>query len=219
MTNAILNEIYNSGASVVIFDIDGTLKDLCEEHRKALNLTLGSLFINKVSRWLIEMLNKIAISMVKCGIFPTNKAKQDILLTIFSLIAIRNMKSFKEKYYQYYENQLEIFKGVKEVLSRLNEDKEIKVYFATINNQNYNLEHCGILSHQIVYTKGIFKITSYRMLLDELKVKKSDIIIVGDNIFDDIVSAKFLGTKSILVNNYNSKFKSLMCKLFNNRYL
>lgn len=217
MTSVILKEIYNSGASVVIFDIDGTLKDLCEEHRKSLNLTLISLNINKMSRFLIKTLNKIAMYMVKCGIFPTNKAKQDILLTVFSLIAIKNKKSFKDEYYKYYKEQIEIFEGVKNILSVLYKEKE--VYFATINNQNYNLEHCGILSNQIVYTKGILKVTSYKKLLEKLNVKRSEVIIVGDNIFDDIISAKILGTKSILVNNYNSNFKSFMCKLLNHKYL
>lgn len=217
MTSVILNEIYNSGASVVIFDIDGTLKDLCEEHRKALNLTLTSLKVNNVSRWIIKALNCVAMGMVKSGIFPTNRAKQDILLGIYSLIAFKKIFNFKNKYYKFYDCQLEVFNGVKELLNKLNKEKE--VYFATINDQNYNLEDCGIVSHQIVYTEGVLKISSYKRLLDELKVKRNDVIIVGDNIFDDIISAKLLKTKSILVNNYNNKFKSLMCKLLNNRYL
>ena len=219
MDRSILNEIYNSGARVVIFDIDGTLKDLCEEHRKALNLTLLWFKVNKVSRWIIKALNKAAMGMVKGGIFPTNKAKQDILLAIFSLIALKKNNNFKEKYYNYYEKQLKIFNGVKEILSSLNNNKKVKVYYATINDQNYNLEHCGILSHQIVYTSGILKLTSYKKLLDQLKVSRSEVIIIGDNIFDDIFSAKLLGAKSILVNNYNSKFKGLMCRIFNSRYL
>ena len=110
-----------------------------------------------------------------------------------------------------------MFDGVYELLVELNKQKE--VYFATINKQNYNLEICGLHQEKIAYTNGSFKVETYATLVKKIGVDKSEVVVIGDNIFDDWVSAKKIGVKCFLVNRYQNKIKSLLCKLVNGRYL
>lgn len=212
MNTNVLHKIEETNAGTIIFDIDGTLKDLCKEHDNALRLTLKFFNIGRKRKKLICTLNKLAMCMVKVGLFPTNNVMQHILVFVYSLISLRSVKSFSDKYYTNYSKQICLFSGEQKLLEALNSDKQI--YFSTINKQNYNLEECGIPQEKIVYTTGIFKWKTYEKLLKEKKLSKQDVLIVGDNFFDDFLSAKILKVKCLLVNNYNSKLKEKICRLF-----
>lgn len=210
-----LIERYNP--KVIVFDIDGTLKDLCKEHTNAVKLTLKQFEVGKVKSKAILALNKIAMFLVKIGLLPTNHSKQNFLLKVYALIAGVRLIDFYDQYFENYTRELCLFDEVYELLTSLN--KERQVYFATINKQNYNLEECGIPQERIMYTEGAFKVATYNKLLKSINAQRDDVIIVGDNFFDDFVSAKHLGVKCLLVNRYNSKLKSVICKLVNRKYL
>ena len=212
-----LNKILTSDVSVVILDIDGTLKDLCREHEIALRHTLTRFNIKPSIKKIILNVNKIAMSIVKIGIIPTNSMNQRVLTILFALLAGVKIQKFREEYFNNYTEQLYLFDGVCELLERLKKEKT--VYFATINNQNYNLEKCGIPQDKIIYTKGILKVKTYMKLCKSISVNKKQVVIVGDNLFDDILSAKLLKVRYLLVNNYNSKFKKLICRLINRKQL
>ncbi len=212
-----LHSIEQSNASVIILDIDGTLKDLCKEHSVALQMALRDCNVESIRKEIILFLNKCAMGMVKTGFFMTNNSRQKFLVSVFAILSGKKGKHFKEVYFKNYSNQIFVFDGIYELLKEL---KDIKtVYFATINRQNYNLEACGIPQERIVYTKGALKVTTYRKILNSIKAEKQEVVIVGDNIFDDLLSAKLLGVKCLLVNRYNSKLKALFCKLVNRKYL
>ena len=213
MNTNVLRKIKETKAKVVIFDIDGTLKDLCKEHDNALRLTLINFNVGKKRTKIIYTLNKLAMFMVKVGLFPTNNIMQQILVLTYSVISLKCAKSFYKEYNENYSIQICLFHGEQKLLEALNSDKQI--YFSTINKQNYNLEECGIPQERIVYTTGIFKWKTYSKLLEDKKFLRQDVLIVGDNIFDDLLSAKILKVKCLLVNNYNSKLKAKFCKLFN----
>lgn len=202
---------------VVILDIDGTLKDLCLEHNEALVQTLNMSGVKKWRKNIILCLNEIAMNIVKTGIFPTNGIMQRCLLFVYSIIAGVRLKKFSNNYYINYAKQVKVFNNVNDILNSLSSDK--KVFFVTVNKQNYNLEECGISSNNIIYATNTFKVNAYKKLIKKLGIPKEQVIIIGDNLFDDLLSAKLLRSNCLLVNNYNSKFKNFICKMVNGKYL
>ena len=217
MNNSVIQFVKKNNAKVVIFDIDGTLKDLCAEHTNAVRYTLCKFGVNKFKKNIVMAINKLAMYIVKTGFIPTNHSKQDFLLKVYAMICGVKMVDFYAVYFDNYTRELCLFDGACELLATLNSEKEL--YFATINNQNYNLEDCGIFQERITYTDGDLKVTTYSQLIKSIGIDKSEVVIVGDNIFDDFLSAKKLGVKCFLVNRYKNRPKSAICKLVNSRYL
>lgn len=217
LNHKILCAIRRYNPKVVVFDIDGTLKDLCKEHSEALLATMKQCGVSDFKKSLLMTLNKVAMFMVKTGLFSTNHCKQNLLLNFFATLSGVDGKKFTSNYFGNYANELYLFDGIGEELASLNSEK--MVYFATINKQNYNLEACGIPQERLVYTEGCFKKETYSSLLQSIGAEKHEVLIVGDNVFDDFLSAKRLKVKCLLVNHYNSKLKSVICKLVNGKYL
>lgn len=218
MEKELLNEIKKTKAEIVVFDIDGTLKDLCAEHSSAVKLSIAE-FANckKIRKKLILSIDKLAMSTVKTGLLPTNHIMQNVLIFIYSIVLNVRFRKFKKVYFAYYKKELRLFDGAVELIEKLN--KSYEVYFATINKQNYNLEACGIGQDKIIYVTDKLKKTTYSKFIKCKGVDRAKVIIVGDNVFDDMLSAKIIKTKHILVNNYNSKIKKIICRLLNGRYL
>ena len=217
MNTDIIRKIHQVKPKVVILDIDGTLKDLCTEHEIALRSIVQKFKVGTHRKEVIMFLNKIAMSMVKTGVFSTNEIKQRLLVWIFAVISGKDIKRFLSEYYNCYSKQLELFDGVKEFLTELNNN--YNVYFSTINKQNYNLEESGISKDKIVCSIGSIKVNTYKKLIENIDVAKDKVLIVGDNVFDDWLAAKLLGVECLLVNNYNSKLKKVILKLLNGKYL
>lgn len=209
--------IAKNNAKVVIFDIDGTLKDLCAEHTNAVKHTLGNFGVSKFKRKIVLALNKLAMYLVKIGFISTNPSKQNFLVKVYAIFCGIKIVDFYEEYFENYTGQICLFEGAYDLLNILKDEKE--VYFATINKQNYNLEICGISQERISYTEGAFKVATYNRIIKSLGVDKAEVVIVGDNLFDDLFSAKQLGVKCLFVNRYKSRLKGLVCKLVNGRYL
>ena len=217
MNKNVMQFVKNSNAKVIILDIDGTLKDLCKEHTNAVKSVLEHFGVSKFRKKVILALNKFAMYIVKTGFIPTNYSNQNFLVKIYAMLCGIKVVDFYDNYFENYTREICLFDGVSELLSLLNSERE--VYFATINKQNYNLEECGIPQERIMYTDGTFKAATYNRLIKSVGYDKSEVVIVGDNVFDDLFSAKRLGVKSFLVNRYKSRLKSVICKLANSRYL
>lgn len=206
-----------TNVKVIILDIDGTLKDLCREHTNAVKHTLKQFKVSGVKQKMVLAINKLAMYVVKTGLMPTNHSKQNFLVKLYAIICRVRIVDFYESYFENYTNELCLFDGAYDLLRNLNSEREI--YFATINKQNYNLEVCGISQERISYTEGAFKVATYNRIIRNVGVDKSQVVIIGDNLFDDLFSARQLGVKCFLINRYKSRLKSLVCKLVNGRYL
>jgi len=214
MKQKVLENIAALNANIIVFDIDGTLKDLVREHKEALKKAVnGFVKGKKLRKKFVFGLDEIAMWFVKSGVLPTNGRMQRILITIYSIILCENIANFKESYKFFYEKENILFNESKELLDELLLTKE--VYFVTVNKQNYNLEKQGISQDRIIYTLVEKKKKAYQRLFGEKGLDESKVVIIGDNLFDDISSAKKLGVKSLLVNNYNSNFKCFIAKILN----
>lgn len=217
MNESVMRFVERNNAKVIIFDIDGTLKDLCVEHTNAVKNTLQCFGVNKFKRKIVLTLNRLAMYLVKLGIITTNPSKQNFLVKIYALLCGIKIVDFYEEYFENYTKEFCLFEGVCDLLDALSGEKE--VYFATINKQNYNLEACGIMQERIDYTDGAFKVATYNRIVKKLGVDKSEVVIVGDNLVDDLFSAKQLGIKCLLINRYCNRLKSVICRLVNSKYL
>lgn len=217
MKKNIIGVINKYNPKVIIFDIDGTLKDLCKEHSNALRITLEQFNVTNFKMKFVLVINMIAMFIVKTGLIPTNHSKQNLLVKFFAVISGISIVDFYDKYFENYGKQCCLFAGVDNLLAYLNNSKT--VYFATTNSQNYNLEEYGIPQKRIMYTEGSFKLATYNRILRRTNVKHEEVLVIGDNLFDDWFSAKRLGVKCLLVNQYNNKLKKIICKLVNGRHL
>jgi len=77
------------------------------------------------------------------------------------------------------------------------------------------LKVCGISEDKIIHCESGCKASAYKALFTRLNVDKNQVLIIGDNFFDDLYTARILGVRCLLVNNYNSKLKNLICKIIN----
>jgi len=214
MKQNVLEKITALDVEIIVLDIDGTLKDLASEHKETLSTVLNC-FIKgkKTQKRMICLVDKIAMWFVKAGILPTNERMQRILTTMYAIFLFENISEFRKQYEFFYRKEIVIFDEMKQLLEEISKAKDI--YFVTINKQNYNLEEQGIASDKIIYTMSKKKVKAYKRLIEEKKLDKSKILIVGDNLFDDIKSAKKLGIKYLLVDNYDSKFKRFIARILN----
>lgn len=214
MKERIMELIKEKDSEIIVFDIDGTLKDLIAEHTEALNKVLRNCIRWKeLRKKLVLWLDRISMWFVKAGILRTNQRMQNILLTIYAIILGRNAYDFRELYKIFYEQENVLFSETKELLEQLSKSKE--VYFVTINKQNYNLESQGINADRIIYTMSGSKKKAYQRLFKSKQLDKSKVVIIGDNLFDDVFAARKLGVKSVLVDNYNSKCKRFIANMLN----
>ncbi len=214
MLENVKKTIMATDAAYVILDIDGTIKDLVKEHQTALSITVnGFTRGKKLRRKLVFFIDKIAMSFVKSGILSTNRDRQEFLLGLYAIILGRSISEFRELYDSFYEDKVIIFKDVNAFIKEIEKTK--KVCFVTINRQNYNIEKLGIKKEDIYCVKSKKKIYAYKTVMMMNDLDPEEILVVGDNLFDDIRPAKKLGCKCLLVDNYNSKLKRFIAKLLN----
>ena len=213
MLEKLKETIMATEAAYVILDIDGTIKDLVKEHQTALRITVNGFNRGKkLRRSLVFFIDKIAMSFVKSGILSTNRDRQEFLLGLYALILGKSISEFRKLYDSFYEDKVIVFKGVKNLIKEVGQDK--KVCFVTINPQNYNIEKLGVKKEEIYCVESKKKIYAYQTVMMMNDLDPEEIIVIGDNIFDDIRPAKKLGFKYLLVDNYNNKFKRFIAKVF-----
>lgn len=213
MVEKLKEAIMATDAEVILLDIDGTIKDLVKEHQTALRITVNGFNRGKNLRSrLVFFLDKIAMSFVKSGILSTNRDRQEFLLGLYAIILGKSISEFRNLYDTFYNDKAIVFKGIKELLEEVGSKK--KLCFITVNGQNLNIEKLGIKREDIYCVQSKKKIYEYKTALMMNDLDPEDVLVVGDNIFDDIRPAKKLHCKCLLIDNYKSKFKRFLAKLF-----
>ena len=213
MIEKLKEAIMATDAEVILLDIDGTIKDLVKEHQTALRITVNGFNRGKnLRRKFVFFLDKIAMSFVKAGILSTNRDRQEFLLGLYAIILGKSISEFRTLYDTFYNDKVITFKGVKELIEEVGNKK--KLCFVTVNGQNLNIEKLGVKKEDIYCVKSKKKIYAYQTVMMMNDLDPEEILVVGDNIFDDIRPAKKLRCKCLLIDNYKSKFKRFLAKLF-----
>lgn len=191
---------------LIIFDIDGTIKDLYAEHNLALGLALKALAKNKFCVSVALAFNKLGMSIFKIGCLPTSLFMQNLLLLIMAVITHTNYYTLKQKYYEYYPAEPLFFDYVKEEISFY--QKSSTVVLASTNHYTMNMKkYIGQTLCVDEPKKKIFK-----EIIKDYNVKPCEVLIIGDNFFDDYLPARLLGANVHLVNRYNVNAKRFLIK-------
>ncbi|MDD2628139.1 MAG: HAD hydrolase-like protein, partial [Clostridia bacterium] len=173
-----------------IFDIDGTIKDIVGENVKALERTLKVLNINTFKTKLILFINSIAMWFVKTGILPTNRNMQETMLEVYSILLKLPKENFKYKYYYEYCRKSIFFPKVLRKMKKLKKQGN-KIYLISTNLQNITLleaiDYRFFDKGYIMQKSNTTKKQLYTDIIIENSLSKEDVIIIGDNIFDDII--------------------------------
>ncbi len=213
MIEKLKEAIMATNEKVILLDIDGTIKDLVKEHQTALRITVNGFNRGKnLRRKFVFFLDRIAMSFVKSGMLSTNRDRQEFLLGLYAIILGKSISEFRELYNTFYNDKVIVFRGVKEFIEEVGNKK--KLCFVTVNGQNLNIEKLGIKREDIYCVQSKKKIYAYKTFLMMNDLDPEEILVVGDNIFDDIRPAKKLGCKCLLIDNYKSKFKRFLAKVF-----
>ncbi|MBR6688494.1 MAG: HAD family hydrolase [Clostridia bacterium] len=213
MVEKLKEAIMATDAEVILLDIDGTIKDLVKEHQTALRITVNGFNRGKnLRRKLVFFLDKVAMGFVKSGILSTNRDRQEFLLGLYAIILGKSVSEFRNLYDTFYNDKVIVFRGIRELFEEVASKK--KLCFVTVNAQNLNIEKLGIKREDIYCVQSKKKIYAYKTALMMNDLDPEDVLVVGDNIFDDIKPAKKLHCRCLLIDNYKSKFKRFLAKLF-----
>lgn len=212
--------IYNKNISVVLMDIDGTVKDLVKENTDALIRTMKKL--NNVDETirgkLVFGVNKVNMYLVKTGLLPTNYTMQNILLHIYSFMTFKSFKRFKSVYFKEYNREHIFFDNSKDTL-RYIYDNDMRMYFVTKNEQNESILGCEELKEfrykmkLIVGKSGITKYSVYKEFMRKRGFRKYEVLMVGDNLFDDVIPAILLGINVVWCDMYDCRLKRIVLNI------
>lgn len=197
---------------LIVFDIDGTIKDLYNEHKIALMGAFKKLNIEKTKRAKFALwLNSIGMTFFKWGCLPTNSLMQNVLIWIMSIVTFKNYKELKRSYYLSYPDKSILFEKIKDQILSL--PFQMDIILASTNNYTLSTKHelCNMF-----YVKEL-KEKKYKDIIQKGNVLPENILVVGDNFFDDYIPAKKLGCKTYIVNMYNSKLKDVIITLFSKK--
>lgn len=212
--------IYNKNISVVLMDIDGTVKDLVKENTDALIRTMKRLDnVHKTIRGrLVLGINKVNMYLVKTGLLPTNRTMQNILLHIYSFMTFKSFKKFKSVYFKEYNREHIFFDNSKDTL-RYIYDNDMRMYFVTKNEQNESILGCEELKEfrykmkLIVGKSGITKYSVYKDFMRKRGFRKYEVLMVGDNLFDDVIPAILLGINVVWCDMYGCRLKRFVLNI------
>jgi len=204
----LMKQVRDNDIRFIVFDIDGTIKDLYKEHKAALIEAFKKLNIEKTIRAKLALwLNSFGMSFFKLGCLPTNSLMQNILIWIMSIVTFKNYKELKRSYYLSYPEKSILFEDMKcQILSL---PFEMDIILASTNDYTLSTKHelCNMFCVKELKEK------TYKTIIQNINVPPSNILVVGDNFFDDYLPAKRLGCKTCMVNMYNSKLKDIIITL------
>ena len=203
----ILKFIRENDIELVIFDIDGTIKDLYREHQTALIEALKALNILNTKRAKFALkLNNFGMGFFRIGCLPTNVLMQKLLIWIMSVVTFSDYKELRNLYYLNYPDKPILFEDMKQEIFSLSPD--IKTVLASTNKYTLNIkqEICKVFCVEEPRKK------IYKDIIEGENVPFNKVLIVGDNFFDDYLPAKTLKCNVHIVNMYNSRIKKKLLK-------
>lgn len=204
----LMKQIRENDIRLVVFDIDGTIKDLYTEHEIALKEAFKKLNIEKTNKVKFALwLNRVGMMFFKLGCLPTNCLMQNMLMRIMSGVTMSNYTKLKEYYYQSYPDNSILFEEIKKQIQSMPYD--VDIILSSTNNYTLStkVELCKVF--HVKELKG----KKYKTIVQSSNIPSANILVIGDNFFDDYLPAKRLGCKVCVVNMYNSKLKDIIITL------
>lgn len=201
-------------------DIDGTIKDLVKENTNALNSVMkkmGNIHLTKRGKFVLYM-NKINMYFVKTGMLPTNQFMQNILLFVYSILLLKSYNVFKEIYFEEYNKENIFFECAEEMVNNLS-NSDLIVYLMTKNRQNkrmISLKDNNIIKNTkkiIIGRTNTPKYSMYKSFFSTNYICMDEVLIIGDNFWDDVLPAIILGSTVVWCNMYNSKLKRVVINI------
>lgn len=201
-------------------DIDGTIKDLAKENTNALTSVMkkmGNLHLTLRGKFVL-WINKVNMYFVKTGLLPTNSFMRDILLFVYSAFLLKNHKNFKRLYFKEYNKENVFFERAEDMIQNII-DSGLIVYLITKNSQNRRimaLKDNNIVKKKlklIIGNKKTTKYAVYRSFISNKFLQENELLIVGDNFWDDVLPGIFLGATVVWCNMYNSKLKKVVINI------
>jgi len=221
----LLNDI---NLDIVMMDIDGTIKDLAKENTNALISAMkktGNIDTSLRGK-IVLTINKLSMYSVKIGLLPTNKVMLNMLLKIYCALLFTNYNKFKHLFYNEYNNEYVFFEDIDIIIKNMC-DKNLRLYLVTSNSQNKNIlklkkdenRYACIMKYvdRLVVSKSR-KYGVYKSIMQNNWMQKNEVLIVGDNFWDDVLPALILGCRVVWCNVYDSKLKKIVIsilKVFN----
>lgn len=202
---------------VIMIDIDGTIKDLAKENTDALINTMKSMDrVDLKNRGkFVLWINKISTYFIKTGFLPTNRIMQNALFFLYSILLGKNYRALKKIYFKDYNRKDIFFDDIEKEFDKIfSNDKQ--VYLVSKNIQNKSILKYPFLkrvTRLVIGKSRRLKYFVYRNLIGKLGIDKKEILIVGDNFWDDVLPALVLGVNVVWCNMYNSKLKKIVINI------
>jgi len=205
---------------LAMVDIDGTIKDLVKENTNALIHTMekmGNINLKLRGKFVLGI-NKINMYFVKTGLLPTNSFMQKTLLFLYSILLFKKYEIFKQIYFEEYNKENVFFDCAEEMMDNLYSSK-LNAYLVTKNRQNkrmLNLKNNYIVRdiHRVIIgKKNITKYSVFKSFLSNRYINYREVLIVGDNFWDDVLPALLLGTTVVWCNMYKSRLKNIVINI------
>lgn len=203
-----------------LVDIDGTLKDLVKENTTALinaMKRMNNIHLTKRGKFVL-WINRCNMHFVKTGMLPTNCLMQNVLLFIYSSLLFKNYNVFKKVYFEEYNKENIFFECAEEMIQNLT-DNDFILYLVTKNKQNKRMlklkdkDIIKSIRRIVVGRRKVSKYQLYKSFMSNKLICKDEVLIIGDNFWDDVLPGLLLGSTVVWCNMYNSKLKKLVINI------
>lgn len=220
MFNNFKKIVEQKGIRFVISDIDGAIKDIVLKHMLVIEGMIKVRNNMKKYEGVIK-LNYFFMNFVKVGIFPTNRNMQLIICYLNSILLGISFKRFACEYFCNFNMIEEKFENSNELLKFM---RDIGLKYVMVSNDPQNKDFCTDETKDkhypkvIINTKGdkfdVFK----KLLKTELNpygkpILTEEILVIGDNLWDDVIPAIRLKMNVLWCDKYDSKTKRFVNRL------
>ena len=215
MFNNIQEYIRKKGIRLVILDVDGTMKDLVLEHMCAIKeiARIRQTSENSKDIRVIIAINNFFMCFVKCGLFPTNSVMQNILCFVNCILFCEPFKNFRCEYLTEYYKRRKIFDNTSELLDEIVKSGA-KYVIISKNSQSINFFSGNwTFTQNNIYISDGDKLGLFKNLIESTAVSESkdilpeEVLIIGDNFWDDVIPAMRLKANVLWCNKYFSSSK------------
>lgn len=186
----------------VILDCDDTVRNYTLADEKIIKMVQNYLNItNKFGLLIVKFMEFLAWTLRSFGIIKASNNSLELRLTVHALLLRVEPQSYINAYYEFAKNTNYAFEGVEKMIQTLN-DKGYNIYIAS-NNKN-SFDFCvsiGVKKENIYITrKNNSKKETIENIIKKNHLEKSQTIMVGDSLIEDVFNAIKLNVKSVWIN-------------------